>query len=96
MPFTSGDDNLGFWGCIEEVEKDFPLLLSIGVGFSDGFKFHECLLIIKGILFKPPWILGRDVSLVQQSLIVKSLDICTAHVVVVLEEVIPGFHTIVL
>ena len=59
---------MGFQGSFKDIEDDFPFLLSTSVGISDGFKFGEGLLIIKGALFKPLWILKR-ISLVEHHLI---------------------------
>ena len=95
MLFTPGDNHLDFWGCIKEIKEELSFLLSIGVGFFDGLKFNEGLLIIKGVLVKSPWILGR-ISLVEHHLIVKCFYICTAYIVTAFEEAIPGLHTITL
>ena len=63
--------------------------------FADTFKFGECLFIVKGILFEPPWILGT-VVLVKHCLVVECLDICAPHIVVAPEEVMPSLHAIML
>ena len=92
---TPGDDHLSFWSSIEEVEQYLPFLLSISIGFTNTLEFSEGFFVVKGILFKPPWILGA-VVLGEHCLIVKHLNICAPHVVIAFEEIMPCLHTIVL
>ena len=95
MSLTPGDDHLSFQSSVKEVEQ-YPLfLLSISIGFTNTLKFSEGFFIVKGILFKPPWIV-EAVVLGEHCLIVKHLDVCAPHVVIAFEEIMPCLHTIAL
>ena len=95
VPLTPGDDHLSCQGGVKEIERYLPFLLGIGIDLTNDLKFGEGLFIVKGVLFKAPWILG-SISLVEHHLVVKHLNICTPHIVIAFEEVIPCLHTILL
>ena len=57
------------------------LCFFISIGFTNALEFSEGFFIVKGILFKAPWIRGA-VVLGEHCLIVKCLNVHTPHVVI--------------